>query len=128
MKISEILIAARAKIADEAAWTQGEFTRDAKGYAAWNYREACSFCSLGAIQVVAPPSVIAWDVNSIGPSGPIQYLVEAIPQEFIEDIRVRDETDFLHGFVAQYNDKHTHKDVLAMYDRAIEAALEDEGK
>jgi hypothetical protein len=48
-KRSEILIAARAIIADPERWTQGHLARDANGQLAEpNEAAACSFCAYGA--------------------------------------------------------------------------------
>lgn len=118
MKPSEILIAAKAKIADEATWTQGEFRRDTKGNGWCNFEDACSFCALGAVQAVT--DFYKWDMNNVGPSVVLNYLIDAVPEEFkIEVFRGT------YGYVSQYNDKHTHKDVMNLYDKAIKAALED---
>jgi hypothetical protein len=96
MTPSEILTAARELISAPERWTQEAFARDAGGNSCSEKLErAVCFCSWGAFHR-AGYSIIA--------------------EHFL-----RSEMD---GMPGRFNDTHTHAEVLAAFDRAIEAAKE----
>jgi len=108
MKNSEILIKARQVIEKPEHWTQESYARDnagaslADGYAT----EAVCWCSLGAIEKVT--GLDNWDSYEA-----VSFLTEAmvdVPRQSVED----------------FNDNHSHSDVLALFDQAITKATEQE--
>jgi len=104
MKNSEILIAARAKLATPETWTQGVGARDCMGNATHaGDPDAKCFCTFGAIKAVTGQIVYAlpvWQLlNGVAGMNPVAY-----------------------------NDTpgRTHAEVLNMFDRAIALATEAE--
>jgi hypothetical protein len=100
MDAVEILKAAKAKIENPANWTQGEFARDENGNKLMSgYSEgAVCFCSLGAIEAV-------------------------IGTDFFDAEKAYMTIDeVMGGSVANYNDNHTHEEVLSAFDKAIKLA------
>lgn len=94
MNTLEILTLARAKIADENNWCQGEFARNNVGKTTNAQSiDACSWCSLGAMKAVA-----------------------IFTEFWLAETFMNNYTD---GSVATYNDSHTHAEVLAAWDKAI---------
>lgn len=93
--ITEILIKAKALIADPNYWTKGTYFRDRKDNEC-GINMACKFCSIGAVHKVAPyclgNGALTALANSINGPEPL-YL---------------------------YNDTHTHAEVMAVWDKAIE--------
>ena len=107
MTTKEILIAARAKIADEKNWTQGELARDAKGDPCKPLSpEAVCWCTDGALRFAQGEDNLY--ARSYGPIG---ALMEALSLE-------KDPSTTIPW---RYNDSHTHAEVLAIFDRAIAA-------
>jgi hypothetical protein len=94
MTLHETLKAMRELIGDEKRWTQGEFARnDAGEVISINDPTATCFCLLGAFRRVG-----GWD----------------------QDARVlRVAMNVEH--VGYFNDSHTHAEVIAKLDEAIEA-------
>lgn len=108
-KTSEILIAAKAKIADPANWTKGTYARAFDGVpVSSTSRAACRFCPMGALSSLGAMTNVryAGDV--------IDILEGQIPGEF--------------DTIADFNDskRTTHADVMALFDRAIADALRQE--
>lgn len=105
MSVRQILVAARAKIADPGDWTKGASARDVCGRPSpvHDYQSVC-WCATGAIRFVSP--------SRLSGSAAIQFL--------------RSETPFDMG-VHVFNDapKTTHAEVLSLFDRAIAALPED---
>jgi len=108
----EVLEAARNCITDEKNWAVHEFR-------SLNKDGVVSFCARGAIL-----EVIGWDKDD---DIYCAELAQAIPLGDLEVIRadvgyepgeVDYYTDYCN-FVACYNNTHTHKDVLAMFDTTI---------
>ena len=90
--VKEILIAARAIIADEENWTQGAYAKDKDGMSSGVIcSNAVCFCSIGAIRkiTISPFDAMAVLRNHMGDS------------------------------IILFNDGHTHKEVLAAWDEAI---------
>jgi hypothetical protein len=104
MTTRQTLEAARAKIADEYNWTQGD----------WRRGEA--YCALGAIE------------DAGGDGGRAKKALKRV-LPWYSGLSVRGM--FLGPFVAEpriwsYNDTHSHECVLAAFDRAIEREKEKE--
>lgn len=99
MTVKEVLIAARAKIADPANWTQHDYARRKCGYAVnptSTYAEC--WCAIGALAAVIGDTVRA---------------EKSVPYFELRDAMGLDIDDF--------NDTHTHAEVLAKFDEAIAA-------
>ena len=95
--VRDVLIRARERISVPERWTQGAVARDINGSDVMTHsKRAVCWCSMGAIKAEA---------------GELQY---------------RAALNFLTGIqgecVHEYNDTHTHTEVLAMFDKAIEEA------
>lgn len=93
----ETLRAARQLISDPAKWTQGDFARDSLGLCAdpHGYKAVC-FCARGAIQKITKED-----------DGPAEKALV-------------DTCSVLHDmYVEEFNDTHTHAEILALFDAAI---------
>jgi hypothetical protein len=93
----DILRAARARIADPAHWTQGASARnhDGKYTNPCNY-DAVSFCASGAVYVDLPYELYHQAMKALAGAE--------------------------HGYiekVVEYNDNHSHAEIIAMFDAAI---------
>lgn len=99
----EILVAARKLIEKPENWCQADYALDKTGKSVSCFADegpdACAFCSSGAIFRVAIDSPLLPDAR--------MALVQAMDAD-----------------IAYFNDKHTHAEVLAAFDRAI-AKLSD---
>ena len=116
MTALEILKKARAKITLPENWTQKEYARDSEGSGV-SIKDGVCFCSIGAIQSVA----IALDISPIG-----IHLSIPVVQNWVSAV------DTLNvilegGSIIEFNDTHTHAEVLAMFDAGI-ASLEPVSK
>lgn len=103
MKISEQLKAGKALIENPANWLQGNYTNLDSEDA--DLQKATCFCSVGAAFKVMGAG------NCLGPDSSIitSYLAKAV--------------GLMTGVqVIVYNDSHTHPEVMAMWDKAIELA------
>lgn len=100
MNTVDILRAARAKIENPENWCQGVYFASASGerVAPW---AAERWCATGAVWAVVGTG--AEKYHERGPA--LHALCDAIGGEWQTD----------------YNDTHTHAEVIAMFDRAIEA-------
>lgn len=108
MKESERLRAAKALIDTPKKWTRGASARDKFGEPTMLVsEEACSWCTMGALSVV---SDYADKFERDGFERARGYLKRVIPCRMVAD----------------YNDSHTHEEVMRMFDKAIEIA-ESEG-
>lgn len=107
-KVVEILKAARASITDPANWTQGEYAKNADGDSLdereWEAQAPACFCSVGAVAKAGAMSVC--DAEN---SAAVVYLGKAIGSK-------------LPCAIVEYNDEHTHEEVLAAFDKAIALA------
>lgn len=95
MPVLTALTKARELISDPVRWTQGEMARDSRG----EQESACSeaavkWCALGAIIRTAGSSAV----------------------EMSATITLN---RLLRGSIAEYNDTHSHSEVLALFDAAI---------
>lgn len=107
MKISEALIQGKALIEKPEHWTKGAYARNEKGETRWSTDEdATCFCSLGAMGRVTCRLEEKNDHrgNSIYYRG-VGYLEAAMGE-----------------CVSVFNDEHAHAEVMAAWDKAIEAA------
>jgi hypothetical protein len=106
MKASQLLIQAKALIADPEHWTQGVYARvskDGEGVSS-NIPEATCFCSLGALhRLTKDPSTF----KSYGTAK--RYLSKAMG----------------HQSVGGFNDTHPHAEVMMAWDDAIALAVAD---
>lgn len=101
MSVQSILTKARELISDPAHWTQGEMARNSRG----KQEAACSgaavkWCALGAIIRMAD-----------------EPLVEK--RTIIALTRLLRGSIANYGSIADYNDTHSHSEVLALLDAAI---------
>jgi hypothetical protein len=104
MLYSQILIEARALIADPANWTTKAFARNDKGNAVTATGEqACKFCAVGAIRKVL---------------GSDNYQPKLYQLWSLLD----DSTGADGLSIAHINDSRGHLEVLQAYDRAIDKA------
>lgn len=102
MKASEILKAAKAKIATPETWTQGVYATDKYANVTTGYdRSATCFCSVGALQSVMHVSREREDAYDI--------------------LRMA-----MGRAVPLFNDNHTHAEVMAKWDEAIALAEAEE--
>jgi hypothetical protein len=98
MMLRDDLIAARALIDTPEKWALGPLVEDGRR------------CAIRAIEAVVHTDVV-WRK----PKHPAyQALCEALPSEWTDE----------HGLysVGTYNDAHEHADIMALFDRAIQAA------
>ena len=99
-----VLIRARARIADREHWTTGALARDADGNEVVpRDRRAVDWCALGALYRVTTPVKGHRSAS------------ELLAAEIDGRLAVGD----LDYTITNFNDSHTHKQVLALYDRAI---------
>jgi hypothetical protein len=102
MKLSSLLVQARAIIADPNKWGIQAFARDKSGYSTSAHsKNACRFCAVGALKKILGPDhngggllYEAWNYLDDAAGAPISYV----------------------------NDSKGHAEVLAAYDRAIRLA------
>lgn len=112
---SEILKAARALITSPDNWTQGSYARNAIGLTTLIASgEACRFCSLGAIERIMHISRDNLRRNRDVAAGDVRKcLVQAI-YKYQGGVK---------STIARFNDHHTHSEVLAVFDLAIDESL-----
>lgn len=104
MKVSELLIKAKTIIENPENWTQEHLARDHVGYPTDpNANCAVCFCSVGALRKAHIP----WTDTSYMDAS--RFLFTA-----------------MNGNVPEFNDTHTHAEVMHAWDKAIADALESE--
>ena len=95
---AEVLKQARALISDEANWTRNSYARTASGEPIGpSDTAACKFCSIGALVKYSDWETAHGDMLDL-----LAYVMQAE--------------------VAEFNDTHTHAEVLAAFDAAISKA------
>lgn len=106
MKISEHLIAAKKRIEKPENWTTHVLARNSAGMSveSWSFEAIC-WCSIGAVSK-AP------DTKYTQKSACYKYLEQAISTN--SDTSISD-----------FNDTHTHAEVMEMWDKAIALAVAD---
>ena len=110
-KVSEFLLAGKAIIAEESAWVQNFYAKDEGGYTVnANDKAATCFCSLGALNKVRGPFGKTFGT----PAAKLRSLAEAVLSRA------------MGGSVPPFNDEHTHEEVMAAWDLAINMALANE--
>lgn len=109
MKLSEFMVGAKELIKDESSWTKDWFARNDSGLAVSSMHEdATCFCSLGAIERFA-----GCELGGDLVDGASSRTKEA--QNLLESV--------MGGLlVEEYNDTHTHEEVMAKWGEAIEVA------
>lgn len=105
MNTVQILKDARALIADEKSWTRGAYAFDERGkkQVCPNQHSVC-FCSVGALARAA--RVSPGDIERSEVVGAILSVGN------FEEV----------GHLVEFNDSHSHAEVLALFDRAIARA------
>lgn len=105
MTVKEVLIAARAKIADPANWAKGSFATDKNGSPVWETsKDACRFCSAGAVYLACREFEVGYPAYVVPSHSAINALNRVMGDS-----------------VGKFNDTHTHAEVLAKFDEAIAA-------
>ncbi|MBC2806577.1 hypothetical protein C3Y94_025845 [Rhizobium ruizarguesonis] len=106
-QVHEVLTKAQNLIRDPKNWMQGWFARDEHGMGLPNGADtrATCFCSMGALQRAVYLRSPLFDNAYLA-------LAAAAYELSTEDMTV-----------PVYNDRHTHEEVMAMWDRAKEIAL-----
>lgn len=107
MKTSELLIQAKAVIADPAKWAQNTYAKNSQGVRVGaDNPDAICFCSVGALQKISPKCYGAYALE-------VWQAMELLDDGCSEDILA-------------YNDTHTHAEVMDVWDKAIQMAIEKE--
>lgn len=111
---SETLRAAKALIDTPEKWTQGAYARDEEGLTVFVGDEAAvCFCSIGALARTERLHNVP-DPHELGRRATIRAL------------RPSHDPILAAGLIADFNDTHSHSEVMAMWDRAIKRAAEEE--
>ena len=113
-KVSEFLIGAKKIIQDPANWTQGWFAKNEQGgKVGSNSERAVCFCSLGALERMDGREL---PINKYDP-----LTFEPNLSRFAQDL-----LEGVMGGVAveDFNDSHTHEEVMMKWDEAILKAKE----
>ncbi len=109
MKPSELLVKAKAVIADPKHWTQGWYAKDAKGYSTGpSTSKAVCWCSIGAIDKVAHEEST--------------YAARFAATRYLAVVSDK----YGYSGITDFNDNSSHKVVMKAWDKAIKLAKEDE--
>ena len=109
MKPSELLIKAKAVIADPKHWTQCWYAKDAEGKSVGPCKpDAVCWCSVGAIDKVAHEEST--------------YAARFAATRYLSDVAA--ECGYIG--IPDFNDSSSHEAVMKAWDRAIKLAKEDE--
>jgi hypothetical protein len=103
VKTSEILIEAKRLISDPGNWLKMSFSNADDPTSP----RATKFCAAGSIHRAAGQPMI---IGAHTRGGPFEFFRQAIGQKHIGD----------------WNDEHTHEEVMSAFDRAIELAKKKE--
>jgi len=105
---AQVLREARELISDPERWAQGAWAKNAPGHSVQTRApEAVSWCAAGAIYRCAGNSDLSIDTREL--------LYDVIGSNISPDSG---------HVIAEFNDTHTHAEVLEMFDRAIALAEE----
>lgn len=115
MKVSEMLIKAKALIENEANWIQGQYARETPNGKTLSPRDgrAKCFCAIGALRHV--------DGATGHGDGVLMKAAEVLAK-----FAGAESADTHSGRVMKFNDRASHADVLAMFDKAIAEAQKAE--
>ena len=109
MKPSELLIKAKAVIADPKHWTQGSYAKDAEGRNVGPAKpDAVCWCSIGAIDKVAHEEST--------------YAARFAATRYLAVVSDK----YGYSGITDFNDNSSHKVVMKAWDKAIKLAKEDE--
>lgn len=109
-EVAKVLQSARDLIAKPENWIQRYDAVDAKGnYAYADSPSACKWCALGAILKVSPNSGTGFTIAEM-------HVVPALPKAY------RIATPGYYN-LTEYNDTHTHRSVIKMFDKVISQLL-----
>ena len=109
MTPKEVLIKAKALIADRRNWIQGMEARAASGQPLPpEHPSACRFCSIGAVERVLAPLPAAEHYR--------------VKEQTLNEIESHITTSAVIGKLWRFNDSHTHEGVMALFDKAIKEA------
>ena len=99
-RMKDILVKARELISKEENWTQGEFGRNAQGDSVTkdHLNEATRFCATGAL--IRAMQLLQGNADAI--------------------YRIYEKWG--HFSLIHFNDRHTHTEVLALFDKLINEA------
>ena len=113
-KVSDFLIEAKKVIEDPTHWTTGWFAKDSSGVncSSLDVRAVC-FCSLGAIERHDKRELLHSELSG-------DDAVSALAIKALENVMDFDVEDF--------NDEHTHEEVMQKWDEAINLAKAQESK
>jgi hypothetical protein len=105
---NQVLIDARALIADRAHWTSGTLARNADGHHVdWYDHSAAKWCAMGAIYRAA--------YDLVGDPKEATRIGNKVAQRVCPP-------RWLHGRLPTINDGLGHAAVLALFDKALQAA------
>ena len=105
MTTKKILQKARELITDPTNWTQNVTARDNQNFpVVATQRDACQWCAVGALARTVYLN-IGFKQRAKAYLKAQQSLQKVIPEDTL---------------IGTYNDNHTHQDILATFDKAIE--------
>ena len=108
-KVADFLTEAKELIKDPNHWAQGFFAKTKDGhFVGSNDLRATCWCSLGAI------------TKTGSRSGVPDFDLIAYAEDILDQV--------MCGDIAEYNDGHTHAEVMEAWDEAIKLAIEKESK
>lgn len=108
MNVLIALEQARELLSDPAKWTQGYLARDKDGDSCpASSIDAVCFCALGAIHKVLGLDAFGNEWTAVHEIANSAYMLLA---------------EVVYNVPADYNDTHTHVEVMDMYDQAISVA------
>jgi hypothetical protein len=106
MKTSELLIKARALIANPENWTRMAFARDSEGVSVDELcDDAVCFCAVGAINRAKA------DHGYLGGDNPPMKLMRGVVSQC-----------FKNSLISEFNDTRTHAEVMFLFDKTIAMA------
>ena len=111
MKPSELLIKAKAVIADPKHWTQGWYAQDANGYSTEpSTPNAVCWCSVGALEKVA------YEEDT--------YSTRFAAKRCLFEVS----SEYGYSGITDFNDNSSHETVMKAWDKAIKLAEEAENE